>query len=339
VRRPDLAVSEISGPAQAYASGPVIFIATVRERNGDFGSRADCVLLVDNVPVDRANGIWVDANGAVSCQFAYLFPNIGHYQVAVALANVSPADWDLSNNSASTVIDIVPSGTPIGFGSLSARDEAYTYTFTATRTGNYPITGAYQGSQMLSSLNFFGNTLDDVGGPLKRVDVRVSADGREIYTSALTDLFSYRYDDGFAVTDCTDYSLNGEQAQSCTSHYTTGATTAWFFYAHSSGTVTYYGQTVYCNTFGCNTFTRNDNDVTGTGQRYGVSLGGVLRLELAFTDANDVRFVIDRSVTFVDASAPENYDFTQCAAYWDGLGQQCIRRTSQGTVLTGQVIW
>jgi len=338
-RRPELAVSAINGAAQAYSNSPVTFSAPVRELNGDVGARADCVLSVDGSPVDQATGIWIDAGDVVSCQFTHMFTTTGPHTVAISATNVDPGDWDLSNNSSSMPITILTPGNPITFGSIQVGDEAYLYTFESLRTGAYPIQGLYRGQQNVSYLNFYGTTVN-VAGPLQRVDARVSTNGSEVYASSLTRMFSYRYDDGFAVSDCTDYIVNGEQAQSCVArNHSTGNTSAWFFYAHSSGTATYYGQTLYCHTRGCDTYTTNDNDVTGWGARYGLSAGSVVRVELTFVDAAGVSHIVDRGVTLDDHSAAENYDLSTCFAYFDRLGQVCQRRTSVGTVWSGVTSW
>jgi hypothetical protein len=288
--------------------------------------------------VDVAEDIWVDANGLVDCQFSYAFIATGTYTVAIAAGDVNPGDWDLTNNRASTTVTIIPAGNPVAFGSLQVGDEAYTYTLSQVRTGAYPIQGEYTGSQMQSYMNFYGGTTG-IAGPIKRVEARVSVGADEIYASSLTNMMSYQYDDGFATVDCTDYSLTGEQVQSCVSLYRNGTSSAWFYYAHSSGTVTYYGQTLYCQTMGCNTYTTNVNRVTGWAQRYALGGGSVVRVELAFVDAADVKHVVDRGVTLEDRSAPYNYDTTSCAPYFDGLGELCVRRTSTGTVMAGGTSW
>lgn len=339
MRRPDLVVSSLSGPERAFPHIPVNFVATVREANGDMGARANCVLYVNDVAVDQAVGVWVDALDVVSCQFSHIFQSVGMYSVAVALTSVDPGDWDTTNNRGSTTIAIVPPGTPIEFGTLSVGDEGYTYTFEAQRTGDYPVEASYLGSQMLSYMNFDGNTPLLVAAPVQRAEVRVSADGAPVHASDLTELVSYRYDDGFAVVDCADFFETNESMQACTARYRDESHASWFTYAHSTGAVTYYGQTVHCHTLGCNTYTTNINRVSGSGLRYGVSANSVMRVELSFVDAVGHAHTVDRSVTFDDYSAPVNYDRSTCSPYFDGLGTVCTRRTSTGTVWRGVTRW
>ena len=125
--RPDLTVSSIQAPDQALAGSVVSIAAIVREINGDLGARANCVLKADGVVIDRANGIWVDAGDAVTCEFRHAFTTVGTRQLTVELADVAPGDFNLANNSQTASINIVPASTPIWY-TLSADDTTYTQT-------------------------------------------------------------------------------------------------------------------------------------------------------------------------------------------------------------------
>jgi hypothetical protein len=105
--RPDLSVDRITAPAQSRVRMPVNISAMISEQNGDVGARADCVLAVDGVEVDRAHGIWVDAGRSVSCLFSHVFPATGTKRLTVSAISVSPGDWDPANNSAAVMIEIV----------------------------------------------------------------------------------------------------------------------------------------------------------------------------------------------------------------------------------------
>lgn len=104
--RPDLQVTNLTLPASGRTHLPVAISAVIAERNGDIGARANCVLSVNGVERDRAQGIWVDANGTVSCSFSTAFATTGIHQVTVTAVATSPADWDDANNSASGQIEI-----------------------------------------------------------------------------------------------------------------------------------------------------------------------------------------------------------------------------------------
>jgi hypothetical protein len=337
-RRPDLAVTQLAAPERAQVNAPVTLIATIVEKNGQVGARANCLLSVNDIAVDQASRIWVDANGVVSCEFTHIFRAVGPHDVAVSLTNITPRDDDPDNDVARASIEIMPRGQLIASGSIQANDQAYTTTYESVRTGAYPINGSIAGSNMVSSVLFSGGA--ETAAQIQQITARLSADGREISSSTLTELSSFEFDDGLSLTKCVQFRQNGESARSCvsTSHFD-GSSTQSFSYSHSSGQVTYFGQTVYCYTEGCFTWEDNLNSVTGTGQRYGIELGSQLRVELAFTDITGLDHVVDRIVTFQDESAPVNYDRYACGPYGDGLGDICIRETSQGTSWRGVIVW
>ena len=117
--RPDLAVVTIDAPPNAPAGMPVHVTATIAELNHDTGARATCVLSVDDTPVDRAAGIWVDAGDSVSCAFSRIFASGGFHRVRVSATDVNPGDWDTSNNAADAAISIVTATDTFDFGSAS----------------------------------------------------------------------------------------------------------------------------------------------------------------------------------------------------------------------------
>jgi hypothetical protein len=105
--RPDLTVASISAPENAYRGLLTDVRANIRELNGDTGARANCVLLANGSEIDRAEGIWVDANGTVDCTFAYTFTANGSVHLDVVVNGVNPGDWDDANNTASVDIQVV----------------------------------------------------------------------------------------------------------------------------------------------------------------------------------------------------------------------------------------
>ncbi len=121
--RPDLFVQRISAPSKAVPGTPVVISATIAEINQDVGARASCVLSVDGIEADRADGIWVDAGGLVSCAFTHTFETPGTKSVSVQLANVVPSDYDGGNNAATTSI-VVRAIEPFDYYELRAGSEA-----------------------------------------------------------------------------------------------------------------------------------------------------------------------------------------------------------------------
>lgn len=98
--RPELAMQYVSAPPHALAGTPVHIAADVGEQWGDTGARTTCVLLRDGVEIDRAQDIWIDANGIVACEFATVFPpGSGTVNLRVSLTGTVPADYDTSNDT------------------------------------------------------------------------------------------------------------------------------------------------------------------------------------------------------------------------------------------------
>ncbi|MFL5383202.1 MAG: hypothetical protein ACJ8GN_11845 [Longimicrobiaceae bacterium] len=108
-RRPDLRIGTVT-PLQVRLGFPMNVDVTVSELNGDVGARADCVLYVDGVEADRARGIWVDAGDAVSCSLTHVFESVGSKQIRMEVANVSPGDFDPSNNVAHATVQVAGAG-------------------------------------------------------------------------------------------------------------------------------------------------------------------------------------------------------------------------------------
>ena len=105
--RPDISAAKLVAPAQAVVNTPVNLTAVIRERNGDVGARANAVLYVNGAEADRADGLWVDANGTVSAAFTHTFSSEGAKQLSVRLERVTPADYDAADNAASASIEVV----------------------------------------------------------------------------------------------------------------------------------------------------------------------------------------------------------------------------------------
>jgi hypothetical protein len=133
--RPDLVALLLDGPAAAPIGAAVNFHALITERQGDLGARANCVLYVDGAPVDRADGIWVDAGSVVACAMTHQFTELGTHALEVRVENVHPGDYDDTNNSVTSSIRI---DTPNGFDAYSL--EATSVEVNSSYRGNSTLT-------------------------------------------------------------------------------------------------------------------------------------------------------------------------------------------------------
>lgn len=134
--RPDLAASNLAAPAKAVVNTNVGFSVVVRELNGDVGAKANVVLYVDGREVDRADGIWVDANGTVSAAFTHTFTSEGVKQLEVKVERVTPGDYNPADNSVTGSIEIVPPTVKLSYYA-SAYDQSWDSNFTSDYEYNH----------------------------------------------------------------------------------------------------------------------------------------------------------------------------------------------------------
>jgi hypothetical protein len=207
--RPDLSVDQITNPDHAQIGIPVDITALVSERNGDVGATADCVLSADGVEIDRANGIWIDANRSVSCMFRPIFSTVGRKHLTVSLVSIAPADYDDSNNSASATVEIAA---PTDLNQFHWRAEydgvhqhAYTQSFVSTTTdpwNNRDEVSFFQAVHHLDGATtiVYGDLPEYLGRPLN-FSGSTAMDGQPLAQVALDPLDDFLVDTDFSYTD------------------------------------------------------------------------------------------------------------------------------------------
>lgn len=141
--RPDLKASDLVAPGTGILNAPVNIAATISEMNREVGARADVVLYVDGVEADRSNGIWVDAQGAVTAAFTQQFPTAGTKQLEIKVENVKPGDYDTQNNSVAGSIEIKSPGNPFRYYYMSGHDVTSRYSGKRQGFYRYDPAGAY----------------------------------------------------------------------------------------------------------------------------------------------------------------------------------------------------
>lgn len=123
--RPDIAVTGVSNPARSRPNIAVNINATLGEMNGDVGATTNCVLYVDGVAVDRANGVWIDAGDPVDVAFVHNFTTLGTHQIEVRAESVVPGDYDGANNSATSSIQIVEPTVDLNYSAWASDHQYY----------------------------------------------------------------------------------------------------------------------------------------------------------------------------------------------------------------------
>lgn len=339
--RPDLAVQSVRGPAQARPQQLVNFSATLSETNGDVGARANCVLSVNGAPVDSASGIWVDAGGVVSCAFAHTFDIAGTYAVQVAATNVSPSDWDATNNSANTSITIVDPGQPIASGTMSVQKMNRQWTRSYSQSGGSlgPDTRSETGQE--SSLDVYVNALDLTSNAQpQHVDAVITVDGTIRHSASFDTPSSISNNSGASYTQlCWEYDSDGEWLNACSYSDANGTKNTNYYYELRAGSVTYSGNEHYCDALNvCNSYEYNVANTTGSGTTFDV--GSALQIHLSFVDVNGLAHTVDQTVHAVlqPADAWPNSAVHNCG-YDEFDGNYCEDDVSIGTYYLAQLNW
>jgi hypothetical protein len=191
--RPDLAVQSLQYATVVRPNTFVTFQAVIAERMRDVGAHTDCELLVDGTRVDVAPQMWVDANSAVSCLLTYKFPASGKHTVAVRAANVTPGDFDASNNQMSG--DIVVDDPAQIFYTASVDDvvdvmDSVTNTYASAASTTPDQRAQTTVTSQIQNRIFSGSIPVPVKLPLARISYSDTSDGRSLsslnYTNVST---------------------------------------------------------------------------------------------------------------------------------------------------------
>jgi hypothetical protein len=314
--RPDLAVRSLTGPPQAIVNTSVAFQAVVTELNEDVGARANCVLSVDGQTVDQAVGIWVDAGQSVSCMFAYTFSTAGTHTVSVAVVNVVPADFDPSNNTAQTTIQIVqPSGNLAYQGSISSfLNQQTTYdTLTGSFSG-YSDNSTYTESSFSAQMYAY-TTSHTFVFPVQSFAGSVTIDGAVAWQPTFTAQLAP------PVTDVNGTCQNqyNESAFGTVCAYNFGlSSAAWY---GTTGAVTYYSTHTDSTCTG-GTCTSNSYIINNTGFTYGtgapsLNIGTTQQLGLTLVDGSATSYGA-QTLVMTAASSGYTYGFNTCENFLSG---------------------
>ena len=202
--RPDLMVAKLGFPSSAFVNQAVNISANLVEMNGDAGATTNCVLAIDGNAVDHAKNVYVDAGGSVSCAFVYTFDAIGGHTIEISAANMAPADWDTSNNSASGTIEIT---TPNNAEHSTASFQDNNGGFPVISTNSYKL---WHFGTLVEDLS----TTSGISGQTQNSDVMLSSSGCAGTTKATAWQFPVKVTytesmDGTLVYSFTDTGITG----------------------------------------------------------------------------------------------------------------------------------
>jgi hypothetical protein len=342
--RPDLAVTRLDHLPQVVQNAQAMIFMTIRELNGDVGANANCVLEVDGQVVDQAMAVWADAGREVGCAFVHRFAELGTKTLTARVTDVSPADFNLANNSRSSTIVIVEPAPP-----ATDNDFAWDGTFRSARNirGSSSAEGWWQvlstgerydyrssavtesGNNMYSNIG--GRTTRTLPGPIN-VTFKDQLDGTQLHDDQFNEVTDTRifYNGGYFQQHCSmlerTVELTGERgpftasmAWLATCAYTVPVTGVevgtWFQYSQQSGDVTYYADSwskyvspEFERTFSFNGTVSNAFGVVASGSEY--------RFELVFTSGAE-RLVARGVIPITSEEIREVYPY-ECFDYDDG---------------------
>ena len=322
VRAPDLTVT-LPPTGTAVVGMPVNIVATIVD-SSPTGTRADCVLYVNGVAVDRANGIWVDGSDAVSCAFTTTFTGTGAQQVSVGLENVLLGDFMPVNNAAEMTMQV---GSASAVTYTASADDRYTstmsrYDYQARRADgsgrDYASTDSTVDHEQ--NLSLVGSLNRALTFPVARVALSWTSGGTTFEDDAFADLSPVRDAQG---RDCVNQLIpeQGAQLNLCSS---SAAGTTAFGFTRFAGRVAYHSSG-FANTWdGVNSpsyYTWNDNyEVNAAGGQPRV-FGATVEIHFSATDGVGT-FTADPVITL----AP----YTEAIS---GTPYTCVATTPDGGTL------
>ena len=286
-KRPDLAFTAVRASHHGIVGLPISFVATVNELNGETGARANCVLYHENVEIDRADGIWVDAGGTVDCVFSPTFSEPGIKQMTARLEQVSPGDWDLSNNMVGAESRIHAIEEEFQEWSAIARDETFSY-YNRRYTPTNEVVSARSGFNAAVSID--GVSYEPLDINTMRLTFSAETDGQPFANVPEIAFSGWRFGIG---TRCARYFSGAVRASACSSatppEFQSGNRRTTFNISVTNSEVTYYSRywQVYYDAAGQPQYYTDEStfrEQSGTGQR----LGSNVSMSLTVTDGNRV---------------------------------------------------
>jgi hypothetical protein len=236
--RPDIAVSDVTAPGQAFVNAHVMISATVRELNGDVGATDNCVLYADGIEIDRINNQWVDAAGTVGCTFNHVFSTIGVKALEVRAEHVVPGDWDTANNVATASVTIVDPITPLHGAGYAQQltgnyEQGYSYDYYDSGHASTSVIPQYNKQVYASESAYLYGQAQTGSDQVTSASITISSGGTVLgsATLPLNGYCAYNQDAaGFFAYLCNDYYYGG-----------------FFQVGHSSNQATYYS--LYYNAY------------------------------------------------------------------------------------------
>lgn len=328
-RRPDVAVDGVAAPSRALAGSSLNVVATVSERNGDMGARASCMLQIDGQLADQARGIWVDAGQTVSCAFQTQVAAVGSHKVSVYVTGISPSDWDGTDNSASTMIEVLSPETPLGYSaSFNAKDEDfYAHLKYSSTDGSYLDEQTTSGTRQERTLSMTSTTTANSFTFPVRVRSALLADGVSVFDYSHD--ISIQPSESSATSDCGAL-VNGRfYLKVC--NLRNGTPSSQVTLSSFDGRATYFGSRFY-QVDGEDGYITNESSDTPTGVG-GYAVTSSVQPVVELRDARGMLFSARPTVSLQSKPTGEAYNSCFFSSY--NQVNYCSDGKSTGTIRSG----
>jgi len=330
-RRPDVEVDGVTAPARALAGMPLNVVATVSERNGDMGARANCMLSIDGALADQARGIWIAAGQTVSCAFQARLNAVGAHKVTVYITGVSPTDWDgnSSGSSASTSVMVVSPEAALSYSaSFQAQDlETYSHAKNSSTDGSFVDEQKTSGTNQSRQLSMTAWTTANTFAFPVRVRSALIADGASVFD--YSNDIALQPSESSPTEDCGVLIDGGYYLSVCNVRW--GTPRSEVILSSLDGRVTYFGSRMY-------TFDGEDGYVENPPVDTRIGLGAYavtssVQPIIELRDATGLTFAARPTMSL--QSSPVNDSWNGCFLNQYNQINYCSDGWTKGTMRTG----
>lgn len=242
--RPDLTPARVSAPSQVYTGQSFPVNVVVKELNGDIGATASVLIQNGSSVLDRIDNLSVSAGGSTPAAFALKFDQPGTYTLTANVTNVSPADWDLSNNTATFTVVVVPPNKPVQYSSYY---EHYEYQSNQDYSGWWSWWGGgsyrYSRAAEYFSVSTWSPDQYQAGGPFS---IKLTSESGNTKTATFSNVHT-----GFNYDPATNTGLYFSPSSSGTSVYAWSYAGSWNY---SQNWCSWWGCSGYSNGWSFGTF-------------------------------------------------------------------------------------
>ena len=201
--RPDLIIESVGFPATVFVDQPFNVDVNLQELLGDNGALADVNLYADGLAMTTP-GVSIAPEAPASVIFAGIsFSNPGTITFTAEISNAMPAEYDVSNNSFSFDVEVLPLRT------LGETEYFMTYdNFNNVSEGSWnDRCGDLEEEEYGGDFDRFyldGNSVEALPGGVLDISLTLSADGVQAYSLEMEGLSPYQIVNGYEQYEFSD---------------------------------------------------------------------------------------------------------------------------------------